>query len=124
SHAAVWVLHVVSSVRTGSGLSPSPVARSSSHLYRHVSSNLQGQPHLRLGAAHVLPHHTTLPNCSLEPTPMRPLHLSALLVGVAAAGTACGGNNGPSNTAPTAAFTPSCTDLACTFTDASSDPDA
>ncbi len=54
---------------------------------------------------------------------MRPLHLYALLVGVAAAGAACGGSNGPSNTAPIAAFTPSCTDLACTFTDASSDAD-
>ena len=57
---------------------------------------------------------------------MRPLHLCGLLVGVAAAGAACGGSdgNGPSNTAPTAAFTPACTALACTFTDASSDPDA
>jgi PKD repeat protein len=57
---------------------------------------------------------------------MRPLHLWALLVGVAAAGAACGGDsgNGPSNTAPTAAFTHSCTDLTCTFGDASSDPDA
>jgi PKD repeat protein len=54
---------------------------------------------------------------------MRPLHLCALLVGVAAAGTACGGDNGPSNTAPTAKFTPSCAELACTFTDASTDPD-
>ena len=57
---------------------------------------------------------------------MRPLHLWALLVGVAAAGAACGGDggNGPSNTAPIAAFTHSCTDLTCTFGDASSDPDA
>jgi PKD repeat protein len=54
---------------------------------------------------------------------MRPLHLCALLAGVAAAGTACGGDNGPSNTAPTAAFTPACTALACTFTDASHDPE-
>jgi len=54
---------------------------------------------------------------------MRPLHLCALLVGVAVAGTACGGDNGPSNTAPTAAFTPSCTLLACTFTSTSSDPE-
>jgi PKD repeat protein len=56
---------------------------------------------------------------------MRPLHLCALLVGVAAAGAACGGSggSGPSNTAPTAAFTPSCTNLACTFTNASSDPE-
>jgi PKD repeat protein len=57
---------------------------------------------------------------------MRPLHLCALLVGMAAAGAACGGdnNNGPSNSAPTAAFGHDCTDLACNFTDASSDPDA
>jgi PKD repeat protein len=55
---------------------------------------------------------------------MRPLQACALLVGVAAAGTACGdNNNGPSNGAPTAAFTPACTALACTFTDASTDPD-
>jgi len=48
-----------------------------------------------------------------------------VLVGAAAAGTACGGgDNGPSNTAPTAAFSHACTDLACTFTDASSDPDS
>lgn len=58
---------------------------------------------------------------------MRPLHLCALLVGVAVAGTACGGDNGGTgpgtNHAPTAAFQIACTDLACTFTDASSDPD-
>jgi PKD repeat protein len=55
---------------------------------------------------------------------MRSLRLAALLVGVTAAAVACGGDNGgtgPSNTAPTAAFTPSCTALACTFTDASTD---
>ncbi|MFL5496366.1 MAG: PKD domain-containing protein [Gemmatimonadales bacterium] len=57
---------------------------------------------------------------------MRPLQACALLVGVAAAGTACGGdnNNGPSNNAPTAAFSAACPSLTCTFTDASSDPDA
>jgi len=57
---------------------------------------------------------------------MRPLHLCALLVGVAAAGPACGGSDGTgtSNNAPTAAFDPNCTALACTFTDASTDPDA
>jgi len=58
---------------------------------------------------------------------MRPLHLCALLVGVAVAGTACGGDNGGTgpgtNHAPTAAFQIACTNLACTFTDASSDPD-
>jgi PKD repeat protein len=40
---------------------------------------------------------------------------------------ACGGDNGgngPSNTAPTAKFSSNCTGLACTFTDASTDPDA
>jgi hypothetical protein len=37
---------------------------------------------------------------------------------------ACGGDsNGPSNAAPTANFTFSCSDLACTFTDKSSDAD-
>jgi PKD repeat protein len=55
---------------------------------------------------------------------MRSLHLCALLVSVAATGMACGDDNGPSNTAPTAAFTPNCTALACTFTDASSDPES
>jgi PKD repeat protein len=55
---------------------------------------------------------------------MRSLHLCALLVGVAAAAAACGGDDGgtgPGNTAPTAAFTPNCSGLACTFTDASTD---
>jgi PKD repeat protein len=33
------------------------------------------------------------------------------------------GGNGPSNTAPTAAFTYECTDLSCTFTDQSADGD-
>jgi PKD repeat protein len=37
---------------------------------------------------------------------------------------ACGGDsNGPSNSAPTAAFTVSCTQLACAFTDGSTDSD-
>jgi PKD repeat protein len=36
---------------------------------------------------------------------------------------ACGGDNGPSNSAPTAKFSISCTLLACTFTDASTDSD-
>ena len=37
---------------------------------------------------------------------------------------ACGdGGNGPSNTAPTASFTYQCTNLACIFTDQSSDDD-
>jgi PKD repeat protein len=57
---------------------------------------------------------------------MRSLHVFALVAGAAVAGAACGGDdggNGPSNSAPVAAFTPACTLLACTFTDASSDPD-
>lgn len=37
---------------------------------------------------------------------------------------ACGGDsNGPANTAPTAGFTSECTDLACSFTDLSTDSD-
>jgi PKD repeat protein len=50
-----------------------------------------------------------------------------LTIAAAALFAACGGDNGgsgPSNTAPTAAFSSACTDLACTFTDASTDPDA
>jgi PKD repeat protein len=44
---------------------------------------------------------------------------------VLASAWACGGDNGPSNTSPVAAFTaPSCTvNAACTFTDASTDAD-
>jgi PKD repeat protein len=39
-------------------------------------------------------------------------------------GAACGGDNGPSNTPPTANFAaPTCVLLACTFTDASTDSD-
>lgn len=39
-------------------------------------------------------------------------------------GTACSGDgSGPSNSPPTAAFTPSCVDLVCTFADGSSDAD-
>jgi PKD repeat protein len=36
---------------------------------------------------------------------------------------ACGDGNGPSNTAPAAAFTYECTNLSCTFTDRSADED-
>lgn len=59
---------------------------------------------------------------------MRFSHVLPLIAG-AALFAACGGDNdnggnGPSNTAPTAKFAHACTDLACTFTDASSDPDA
>jgi PKD repeat protein len=57
---------------------------------------------------------------------MRSLHVFALVAAAAVAGAACGGDggNGPSNSAPVAAFTPACTLLACTFTDASSDPNS
>ena len=46
---------------------------------------------------------------------MRSSHALALVLGVTGLGTACGGDgNGPSNTPPTAAFTPSCALLVCT----------
>jgi PKD repeat protein len=55
------------------------------------------------------------------------MHFSRVLTLVAGAAwlAACsGGNNtGPSNTPPTADYTVACTDLACTFTDGSSDVD-
>lgn len=54
---------------------------------------------------------------------MRTSHAVALLLGVAGLGTACGDGNGPSNTPPSAAFTPSCVLLVCTFADSSTDAD-
>lgn len=58
---------------------------------------------------------------------MRSFHLLAFAAAIAAVGTACGGDNngsGPSNNAPTANFEPPvCTELSCTFTDTSTDPD-
>jgi PKD repeat protein len=57
---------------------------------------------------------------------MRSLHVFALVAGAAVASAACGGDdggNGPSNSAPVAAFQHACTLLDCTFTNASSDPD-
>ncbi len=62
----------------------------------------------------------------LRTNTMRSSRVIPLLAG-AVLMAACGGDsggNGPSNAAPTAAFTSSCTDLACAFTDASADPDA
>src|SRR5690242_1125438 len=54
---------------------------------------------------------------------MRSSRVLTLVAGVAWL-AACGGDsNGPSNTAPTANFRVDCSDLACTFTDASSDAD-
>jgi PKD repeat protein len=59
---------------------------------------------------------------------MRPTHWGSLgwILAGAVVATGCGkDSNGPGgdNAAPTAAFTWSCTDLACSFTDASSDRD-
>jgi PKD repeat protein len=56
---------------------------------------------------------------------MRSLHVFTLVAGAAVASAACGGGdgNGPSNSAPVAAFSHACTLLACTFTDASTDSD-
>ena len=56
---------------------------------------------------------------------MRSSRVFTLMTGVALI-AACGGDdggNGPSNTAPTAAFTYECTNLSCTFTDQSADDD-
>ena len=54
---------------------------------------------------------------------MRSSRVLTLMAGVAWL-AACGGDNsGPSNTAPTANYTFDCSDLDCTFTDASSDTD-
>ncbi len=58
---------------------------------------------------------------------MRSFHRNLLFtVALAWAGGACGGDNGnnpPDNQAPVADFSFSCTALACTFTDESTDPD-
>jgi PKD repeat protein len=58
---------------------------------------------------------------------MRSFQVFALVAGAAVASAACGGGdgNGPSNSAPVAAFTHDCTLLACNFSaDPSGDPDA
>jgi PKD repeat protein len=55
---------------------------------------------------------------------MRTSHALAFVLGLTRLGTACGGDrNGPSNTPPAAAFTPTCVLLACTFADGSTDAD-
>jgi len=59
---------------------------------------------------------------------MRSIRLLAGVTAVLTLGSACGGGddggNGPNeNTAPVAAFNQVCTELACVFTDASTDPD-
>jgi PKD repeat protein len=55
---------------------------------------------------------------------MRSSHVFTLMTGVALIAACSGdGGNGPSNTAPTAAFTYECTNLTCTFTDQSTDAD-
>ena len=46
---------------------------------------------------------------------MRTSHAFALVLGLTGLGTACGDENGPSNTPPAAAFTPTCVLLDCTF---------
>ena len=53
---------------------------------------------------------------------MRSWRVLALITGVVLL-AACGDSSGPSNLSPTANFTFACGDLACTFTDHSSDPD-
>ncbi len=53
---------------------------------------------------------------------MRGYRISAAALALLAV-AGCGSDNGPSNSAPTAKFSISCTLLACTFTDASTDSD-
>ncbi len=56
---------------------------------------------------------------------MRSFHRHlGMLAALSLVGAACGGDDGPSNTAPTANFeAPTCVLLVCTFTDASTDAD-
>ena len=54
---------------------------------------------------------------------MRTSHAFALVLGLTELGTGCGDGNGPSNTPPAAAFTPTCVLLDCTFADGSTDAD-
>jgi PKD repeat protein len=54
---------------------------------------------------------------------MRTSHALALVLGLTGLGTACGDGNGPSNTPPAVAFTPTCVLLDCTFADGSTDAD-
>ena len=54
---------------------------------------------------------------------MRTSHAFALVLGFTELGTGCGDGNGPSNTPPAAAFTPTCVLLDCTFADGSTDAD-
>jgi PKD repeat protein len=54
---------------------------------------------------------------------MRTSQAFALVLGLTGLGTACGDGNGPSNTPPAAAFTPTCVLLDCTFADGSTDAD-
>lgn len=54
---------------------------------------------------------------------MRSSRVFTLMTGVALIAACSNDGNGPSNTAPTAAFTYECTNLSCTFTDRSADED-
>src|SRR6476469_1559672 len=54
---------------------------------------------------------------------MRASRVMTIVAGTAWLAACGGGGTDQSNTAPTANFTVDCTDLACTFTDASSDTD-
>jgi PKD repeat protein len=69
----------------------------------------------------------TVPEAPNETHTMRSLHVLGLCAAIGTSGAACGGDNGgtgPSNTDPVAEFTFECNQLACSFLDGSSDPDA
>src|SRR6476620_9426085 len=74
-----------------------------------------------------IPYHDAFPATTtfilgLGTYTMRSSRVFTLMTGVALI-AACGDGNGPSNTAPAAAFTYECTNLSCTFTDRSADED-
>src|SRR5512147_102030 len=99
-----------------------PVSHSSTPPRWHGSGTLHGG---RLTLAITVRRNNYL-HLGLGTYTMRTSRVFTLVAGVAllaACGSDGSGGNGPSNTAPTAAFTYECTNLTCTFTDRSADED-